>query len=592
MPSDTYAVLDFETTGLSPNRGDRAIEIGITLIRDAIEIDTFSSLINPGFHVDQFITDLTGISNHMLSWAPSAKDVMPRVLEFVGDAHLVAHNASFDSRFWCHELKVALGLDEQRGFLCTMMLSRRIFQSFSSHKLGEIAQKLSVDGHNNHRALADAQVTAQVLNIMLERLRVAYPDEIIDAQFLNSYLQKSKSRLPDLTEHHQCVQQAGIAVGTDKNARLAEIMNAEASSSLQMLEQLQAMTTTVDSRLDWGSLVSEQAFHTTIEPKPFIHYGDEGVPVDVEYVDIPTAKPEEPVLPARPVEGSFEPTLGMLDKLAFREMRLLRKGHDAYLDALQQWELDRQHQMTVFERESQRWFEAAESIDRENAKRYEQCIEDQKIWLQQKQQFEEEGNETVESIENFRKAYLRKDPPAVQRYISEVLSRSIYPDYFPDELTVSYDSSTRAVVVSMQLLQPAALPAVASVTYVETRDEIKSKPLSKTARNSLYGNVVKAVCVRTLHKIITSDTANAVQHVIVNGYVHTAGQSSGDETQLIIVSVATTRRKFLNLRLNKVDTASCFDGLGGRGAFHNLPKLQSVKAFTLNDFADVDGVDV
>lgn len=205
---DVYAVLDFETTGLQPNRGDRAIEIGISLIRNAQEIGTFSSLINPGIRIDPFITSLTGISNQMLASAPSAQEVMPRALEFVGDAHLVAHNASFDRKFWRHELMATLGRDDERKFLCSLMLSRRIFQSFASHKLGEIARQLAIDANNSHRALADAQVTAQILIVMIENLQLAHSAELIDGKFLHTYQRKPKYNLPDLTMQQLNIKKA------------------------------------------------------------------------------------------------------------------------------------------------------------------------------------------------------------------------------------------------------------------------------------------------------------------------------------------------------------------------------------------------
>ena len=211
---NVYAVLDFETTGLNPNRGDRAIEIGIVLIRDGKEIDSFSSLINPSIRLDPYITELTGISDRMLASAPSAYEVMPKALEFIKDAQLVAHNASFDKKFWRHELQQTLGIVDERDFVCTLMLSRRIFQSFSSHKLDEIAQELAIEANNSHRALADAQVTAQVLTIMLERLRVAHSEVAIDVQFLHSYQRKTRSNLPDLTTKDQILE-AGKTPVTD-----------------------------------------------------------------------------------------------------------------------------------------------------------------------------------------------------------------------------------------------------------------------------------------------------------------------------------------------------------------------------------------
>lgn len=199
-----YAVLDFETTGLNPKLGDRAIELGISLCSGGKEIDTFSSLINPGMPIVPFITSLTGISNDMVAAAPTAKSVMSDALDFVGDAQLVAHNAGFDKKFWRHEIQHEFAIRDDREFLCTLMLSRRIFQSFMSHKLSEIARELYIDIVQSHRALADAQVTSQALSIMLERLNIAYPDEAIDAQFLKKYQRRSRASLPDLTTELAC----------------------------------------------------------------------------------------------------------------------------------------------------------------------------------------------------------------------------------------------------------------------------------------------------------------------------------------------------------------------------------------------------
>lgn len=207
--SETYAVLDFETTGLSPGMGDRAIEIGISLFSDGVEIDTYSSLINPGMPINPFITGLTGISNKMVKSAPPANIVMREALEFVGCAHLVAHNASFDKKFWRHELEQELRYVDDKEYLCTLMLSRRVFQSFTSHKLGEITRGLSFGAFNSHRALADAQVTARILGVIIDRLKIAHPGKLIDADFLRKYQKRSKASLPDLTTERHAIS-AGV----------------------------------------------------------------------------------------------------------------------------------------------------------------------------------------------------------------------------------------------------------------------------------------------------------------------------------------------------------------------------------------------
>lgn len=195
----TFAVVDFETTGLDPNNGDRAIEIGISLFRDGVEVDTFASLINPGIRIPAFITQLTGISSTMVASAPSAHEVFQNATTFIGDAHLVAHNASFDRKFWRRELARELGIECKRDFVCTLMLARRIFQTFPSHRLGEIARVLGIDTGRSHRALDDARVTTVILATMLDRLQVAHPDQSIDASFLRAYQKKARTKLPDLS---------------------------------------------------------------------------------------------------------------------------------------------------------------------------------------------------------------------------------------------------------------------------------------------------------------------------------------------------------------------------------------------------------
>lgn len=198
-----YAVLDFETTGLNPKLGDRAIEIGISLCSGGKEIDTFSSLINPGMRIDPFITHLTGITNSMVATAPPARVVMQEALDFVGDAHLVAHNASFDKKFWRHELSHDLNVEDGREFLCTLMLSRRVFQSFGSHRLGEIASVLGITMTQSHRALDDAQATAKILFTIIDHVSSACFDKYVDADFLRRYQKRSRASLPDLsTKRH------------------------------------------------------------------------------------------------------------------------------------------------------------------------------------------------------------------------------------------------------------------------------------------------------------------------------------------------------------------------------------------------------
>ena len=118
--------------------GDRATEVAIVMLEGDRVVDRFQSLMNAGVHVPGFITQLTGITNAMVAAAPPAAQVMAEASRFVGDAPMVAHNASFDRKFWEAELARA-GLDATQPFACTVLLSRRLYPQAPSHRLGALA---------------------------------------------------------------------------------------------------------------------------------------------------------------------------------------------------------------------------------------------------------------------------------------------------------------------------------------------------------------------------------------------------------------------------------------------------------------------
>ena len=97
MP-DRIAVIDFETTGSSPGQGARATEVAIVIVEHGVVVDSYQSLMNGGVWVPPFITQLTGITNAMVSQAPPAEEAMAQASRFVGDTPLVAHNALFDRK--------------------------------------------------------------------------------------------------------------------------------------------------------------------------------------------------------------------------------------------------------------------------------------------------------------------------------------------------------------------------------------------------------------------------------------------------------------------------------------------------------------
>ena len=196
------AVIDFETTGISPEQGARATEVAIVLVEQGRIVDRFQSLMNAGAPIPAFITQLTGISNAMVAAAPAAAEVMSQASRFVGDAPMVAHNASFDRKFWTGEL-ARLGLPADQPFACTMLLSRRLYPQAPNHKLGTL-----VDYHHlprtgvAHRALADAEMAAELLVRIQQDLQRRYHVPHVDHGLLMSLQQCQRQGVSALLSRH------------------------------------------------------------------------------------------------------------------------------------------------------------------------------------------------------------------------------------------------------------------------------------------------------------------------------------------------------------------------------------------------------
>lgn len=166
-----YTVIDIETTGFDPKH-DKIIEVGAIKIKEGNIIDTFQSLVKPnGFYyldndgnetfnyIDDFITELTGITNEMLHNVPKIEDVLPGFLNFIKDDILLGHNVNFDINFLYDVSIDKLNYKLQNDFVDLLRLSRKIYPEFKNHKLKTVATNLEISTENNHRSLRDCEIT-------------------------------------------------------------------------------------------------------------------------------------------------------------------------------------------------------------------------------------------------------------------------------------------------------------------------------------------------------------------------------------------------------------------------------------------------
>ena len=162
MDQTDFVVFDLETTGAKAPPC-RITEIGAFRVCRGAVVDEFHTLINPETPIPRFITGLTGISDEMVKDAPVFRDVAERLLDFIGDSVMVAHNSRFDMAFLNYEIgRVYQDYRLKNQSLCTVQLSRRLLPDIQNHKLNTVARYFSIDLVNHHRARDDAHATARI----------------------------------------------------------------------------------------------------------------------------------------------------------------------------------------------------------------------------------------------------------------------------------------------------------------------------------------------------------------------------------------------------------------------------------------------
>ncbi|ALC90141.1 ATP-dependent DNA helicase DinG [Bacillus sp. FJAT-18017] len=165
-----FVVVDLETTGNSPKKGDRIIQFAAVVIEEGKITNQFTSLLNPGKQIPIFIEELTGLKNEDVKDAPLFSEVAPEISSILEDAYFVAHNVLFDLGFLQEELLMA----GEEGFLGpvidTVEMARFLEPEADSYKLSDLAEKEGLEHDRPHQADSDALVTAELFLLFLSKM--------------------------------------------------------------------------------------------------------------------------------------------------------------------------------------------------------------------------------------------------------------------------------------------------------------------------------------------------------------------------------------------------------------------------------------
>ncbi len=192
-----YVVFDIETTGFSPVT-NRIIEIGAVKVESGQITDRFSAFVNPQVPIPFEIEKLTGISDSMVIDADTIEVILPRFLEFVGDAALVAHNAGFDVNFIKENAK-RQNIPVDLTYVDTVGIARTLLTGQAKYTLDAVAKTLKISLENHHRAVDDAECTAEIFLKFIEMLK---KDDIYTLEALNELGKASVDAVRKLHSYH------------------------------------------------------------------------------------------------------------------------------------------------------------------------------------------------------------------------------------------------------------------------------------------------------------------------------------------------------------------------------------------------------
>lgn len=188
---DRFVIIDLETTGLEPDF-DNIIEVAALKIHDGQIIEQYQSLVKPYGEIDDYITELTGITNEMLSSAPAPEKVLSDVYAFSEGYIFMGHNVNFDINFLYDWTCKLLNKCVSNDFVDTLRIARKLYPGMKHHRLQDLVSALNIPSNGFHRAMNDCHNTYFCYLHMLEDIKHQYGSE---AAFVEKFKKSSHSKL-------------------------------------------------------------------------------------------------------------------------------------------------------------------------------------------------------------------------------------------------------------------------------------------------------------------------------------------------------------------------------------------------------------
>lgn len=502
-----------------------------------------------------------------------------------------------------------------------------------------IAQQRQWDNQWQHRLDVEAMRQRKVEEVECERERKA-EEKVTQAR---QKAADSQAKLRQIAAEKQAKLDF-----LEARQKEAENRTVDAQYALNELTSILAHTLTVDDTIQWDQLKNKSPYleakpEYKTPPRPVTRSSNEPIycPVrdDTEYLEIPPPPiPSHWPKPPDPNDPKYRPRQNLLTRIfrlllldpEKRAQRAFERDNAAWQSKWQearektavkikawqvtkdrietrnaelaaQWEIKKLEIEKNNAEKRSRWLNDIGGIEKENIdaeERWRQDIEKQKEsfagqiadWEYRKEEYIEKQREANASIDQRRESYLAREPDAVRDYCDMVLANSEYPDGFPQEFDLDYQSDSKMLIIEYAFPVPEIVPTLSSAQYVKSKDDFKEFHIAPKERAERYDALLYQIVLRTIHEVFEADVADALDAVIFNGLVTTLDKAKGRDSTSCILTVQASKLEFMQINLAQVDPKICFKSLKGVAAA-SLSGLAAVAPILQIDKSDRRFVD-
>ena len=199
----------------------------------------------------------------------------------------------------------------------------------------------------------------------------------------------------------------------------------------------------------------------------------------------------------------------------------------------------------------------------------------------------EQHRQNVEEVSALQRGLAARQPEAVVRYLDLVLEAAEYPDGFPHSWRLAYAAASGHLAIEYELPKMDVVPNDKAYKYVKSSDTITPSARPATQIRSIYAEVLRQTALRVVHEVLEADRGGAVRTVVFNGYVNGTDPATGRKVRPCLVALATSRERFLDVDLARVDTVACLAHLEARVS-KDPSKLQAVEPIVLTGSLEAD----